>query len=312
MGFNWIKKMLILVASAGLISLSFAPTVKAQVDLPLLGSILAVLTDIDNKLADIDNKVGSILTAFTSYTSAWTNPDTTDTSTTLQGSFNQMGTLMNALNTPSTQLPTLNSNMLGNQGNNVFSANSGSKPTLTAITATSLPYANDLLYSTLLGQPIIGKDTRAGVDSSLNFIQNASGANIYHVMPGGGWNGSVASQQRYQAVYNTIVAATSYNNYVLSNLYTDKTQFSSLQQTLIQESTDQANWFAKVSSENIGVVLRQILMYQSQVFVLLTQMVQLQKQMVSVVAMNTAVSIAGNQMNESTMASSAQGKRPSM
>lgn len=308
MGFNWVKKIFVLATAAILISLSFISPTKAQLDLPALASIISILTDIDHRV----EKLPTALDGLNTYIAAWTNPDTTDTSISLQGNLNQLGSLMNKLNTPSSQLPALDASLLGNQGNNVFSLNSGAKPSLSAITASSFPYANDLLYSTLLGQPIISKDVRAGVDSSLNYVQNASGANIYHVMPSGGWNGPASSQQRYQALYNTLMAATSYNNYLLSNLYSDKTQFSTLQQTLIQESSDQANWFAKVSSENIGVVLRQILMYQSQVFVLLTQMIQLQKQTVSAIAMNTAVAIANNQLNENTLASAAQGKRPQL
>jgi hypothetical protein len=63
-------------------------------------------------------------------------------------------------------------------------------------------------------------------------------------------------------------------------------------------------------SEKIGYVLRQILLYQSQTFVLMTQIVQLQKQMVSAQVMTNATLVAVNQVNERVLAADAQGVQP--
>lgn len=306
MRFNQVKKILILMGAAGMVSLSAISPLRAQAGLGDT-AILAAILDRVNNLPKALEGIGTL-------TAAWMDPDTSDASIAMQGNFSQLGDLLSADTTQSlTTQGSLNTFLLSNNGDNIYSFNAGVDPTTDPgykpVTPKTLPYANDLAFTSVLGTPVI-KETRKGVDSSMNYIMNASGSNIAHVIPGISWQGKIESQRRYQSFYNTVMAATSYNNYILSYYATDKGQFNTLQNTLIKQASDPKTWFAKVSSENIGFVLRQLLMYQSQIFVLLTEVVEGQKQMVSAQAMNTAVLIAINQINEGAMAAYADNKTP--
>jgi hypothetical protein len=315
MRFTSIKKIVILLSAAGVIGLMNISPLKAQ------GSDSIYLQQIAaNTLNTVQllNQVPAMITSLGKFITAWMNPDNSDAATTLQGSFTQLGTLLTSdLTTQNSLQASLNANLLNNDGSNIFNVNVG-KPTATGLaTAKTFWYANDLVYSTLLGTPYFAKDPRNqqkanSVDPALNYIKNASGINIYHVLPNDNWQGTVAAQARYQSYFNTVMAAESFNAYVLSGQYADKNQFNALQTTLIQQASDPAKWFAKVSSENIGFVLRQLLFYQSQAFVLLSQLVQTQKQMVTAQAMTNSTLIAINQINESLLVSSAKGQQASL
>jgi len=294
MRFNRIIKIVILITAAGLASLSVISPVKGQSDPAIIALLRQILQCVNN---------------LPTYISAWTATDNSNTSTTLTGTFQQLGqSLIQGLNTQDTQT-ALNNYLLSNDGNNVnaFDFPQKNKFTGQAPTTDTLPYGNDLVYASLLGSPLFPKDPRGSTDYAMNYILNASGSNLWHQMPQG-FHGKPQTRKIYQAFYNTVMAATTFNNYVLSTNYADsKNPFTPLQQTLITQATDPNAWFAQVGSENIGFVLRQLLMYQSQVFVLLTQMMQLQKQMVSAQAINTAVLMANNSLNEASMAGYASG-----
>lgn len=183
---------------------------------------------------------------------------------------------------------------------------------LTGATRDNLPYANDLVYSSLLGTFFYSTDPRGkppAINPQYNYIKNAAGVTIPHVIPANGWGGSKAEQAKYHAYYNTAMAVESFNAYVLSNQYIDGDQYNELQKKLITQASDPKNWFAEIASEKIGFVLRQLLIYQSQIFVLLTQLVQTQKQMATAQIMTNALLIAGNQANESLLLSRAQAVR---
>lgn len=320
MRFNAIFKTLILVGAAGIVSLSaFSPLIAQSPPPPdggggggggscnqcsILGSILDKVNDLPKALVSLG-----------AFTSAWMDPDGSDATAKMQENFSKLGDFLStdASDSIATQ-NTLNKWMLSNNGNNVYAFNAGMLPSAgegyKPLTPKSIPYANDLSFTTLLGAPIIN-DPRKDVDSMTNYIMNASGSNMYHVTPGNSWQGKEESQRRYQNFYNTVMAATSFNNYILTFYATDKGKYNNLQNALIKQASDPKDWFAKVSSENIGFVLRQLLMYQSQIFVLLTELVETQKQMVSAQAMNTAVLVAMNQINENAMTAYAKGENPS-
>lgn len=249
---------------------------------------------------------------------AWLDPDTSDTTAAMQSSFSQLGKLFSEQNSnQQTLLVKLNSDLLNNSQSGAFnmSFNVPSPMLSPAALAAAIPYANDLVYSTLLNKPFIPKDPRekgksGSVDMAYNYIRNASGINFYHPAPGGNWTGSDAAQSRYQNYYNTVMAAESFNSYILSQQYVDRGQLSELQQQLITQATDSKTWFAVVASENIGFVLRQILMYESQMFVLLAKIFETQKQGVAAQTMTNSLLIAANQLNENMLVSNAQGHQP--
>jgi len=184
---------------------------------------------------------------------------------------------------------------------------------LSGINAGSVPYANDFTYQTLLGQPYFNPDPRIqngeNVNPVFNYIKNAAGLNIVHRTPNRNWKGSDKDKQNYQNFYTTVSAIQTYNAYVLSQLYADASNGNQLtqQQNALMQQASNSDWFAQVASENIGIVLRQILMYNSQVYVLLTQLLQTQKQLLSAQAMTNTLLVLGNQFTEMQLLTKATG-----
>jgi hypothetical protein len=184
------------------------------------------------------------------------------------------------------------------------------------VTASTLPYANDLVYSTLLGQPMLTPDPRnkpgapPTANPALNYIINAGGLSLPHAMPQTGWRGTQYNYQQYMHYYNTVMAAESFNGYVLANQYAESQTNNGLSQAQLSLVTQasSSDWIANVASEQMGMVFRQLLMFESQLYVLMTQMLQTQKQLLIAQAMTNALLIATNQMNEGILASKAQGQ----
>jgi hypothetical protein len=177
------------------------------------------------------------------------------------------------------------------------------------ITAGNPQNLNDLSYTTLLGQPLLSPDPRTGVNASLNYLTNASSLAISYPIPGVGWRGNQQAQKNYIAFYNTLTAIQTFNAYVLSGLYEDSQTLandSSLRSQLITQSTN-ANWFTSVITNDLGWVLRQILLFSSQSYVLMDQLVQTQKQMLATLAMTNSLLIANSGFQATTLISKAQG-----
>lgn len=227
------------------------------------------------------------------YILSWMNPDTSDiTTSVLFPAFNGMQSDLSATLTAQNNMQQqLNSSLFG-----------------------AAPPANvaALTYSSLLG---LGSGTAANpppASPQYSYILNASGMNLQHAAPKN-WTGDQSDRQLYQSYYNTVMAASSFGGYVLSGQYVEAqagNQFTTLQQQLLSQaagSQTTAGWLAQFASENLGVVLKQILMFQSQIFVLLTQSIQLQKQMVTAQVMTNALLIANNQINEGMLLRNAQG-----
>lgn len=181
-----------------------------------------------------------------------------------------------------------------------------------SLTTKILPYANDLTYQTLLGQPVFNPDPRKpengpAPDSAYNYLKNVAGINITHVIPSPSWQGSLADQQKYAALFMTESAIQSYNTYILSQLYSDYSNgnpLSAAQQTLIKQASS-SDWFSQVASESIGIVLRQILMFVSQTYILISQFNDTQKKILETQAMTNTLLILGNQQSEALILRSA-------
>lgn len=168
---------------------------------------------------------------------------------------------------------------------------------------------NDLSYTTLLGTPLLSPDPRSGANASLNYLTNASSLGITYPIPAAGWRGTQEAQKNYSQFYNTFTSIQTYNAYVLSRLYQDSQTMSSdtsLRKQLITQSTNSA-WFTSVITNDLGWVLRQILLYSSQNYVLMDQLVQTQKQMSATLAMTNSLLIANSGFQANTLLSKAQG-----
>lgn len=259
--------------------------------------------------------IQTIFPSLYNFLQSWMSPDDTQATSTFQNSFSQLGQLIIAqMNATSPIMPQINNSLLGSDPN----AN-----------VNTLWYANDLTYSTLLGNPYFQTDPRQkkipGLDPAYNYVLNASGIGVTHIKPytnpqdqstPANWTGSPISRQKYQNYYNTVMAVESFNGYVLGNFYSDiknGNQFNTLQTQLIQQATDAQNWFAQVAGkETLGQVLRQILLFQSQSFILQTQLINLQKQLLTAQVMTNALLIATNVDKEYVMEAYAQGVTPVM
>lgn len=238
-----------------------------------------------------DNTLG-LLTQFNEFALAWLNPDESETTADLQAN------LTNYMNYTWDN----NDTQLSIQQNLLQDYFSSSAP----------PYANDLSYPILLGQPFVSeKDPDKLKASALNYTKYASGLNIKHLLPSQGWAGTKENKDKYENFYKTISAVQTYNVYILSDFYANYA--NGLQLTNVQnELKDQASspdWFKHIASEaSIGILLRQILMFNSQMYLLAIQSLETQKQLIAAIAMTNSLIILGNQFNENNLLDKALGK----
>lgn len=272
------------------------------------GNMLTYLKVIAENTTSIANDMTNYIDVLAT---AWTQPDQTGNTSTLITNLIGIGNLVNTeLTAQVAQQTQLNQDLLGDK-------------------AKSLDNANDLVYSSLLGVPFFKKDPRgSNIDYSYNYIKNAAGMTVPHTAPNNSWQGADNDVDRYQNFYNTVMAIESYNGYILSGQYADKvdpksetsSNLNTLQQSLISwinaaPSADSSggsgggSFLSQVAGEPIGLVLRQLLVVESQVFVLMTQMLQTQKQIATSQAMTNALLVLSNQQYESYLLSKAQGVR---
>lgn len=171
-----------------------------------------------------------------------------------------------------------------------------------------IPNINDLSYSTVVNQPVVAR----GGATPFNYIVNAAGLSAFHAAPSFSWPGNPTDISRYTNYYNTVMAIESFNAYALSSLVADNqngNQVKALQTSLTNQATS-SSWLAEIATEDLGKVLRQILLFESQAYVLQLQSLQVQKQVVTAQTMTNTLLIMGNYENETQMARKAQGLQP--
>jgi hypothetical protein len=186
----------------------------------------------------------------------------------------------------------------------------------TKITPQVLPSANDLVFQSLYGMLYFNPDPRATnnfkPNPPLEYIKNASGVRINHVLPSASWQGKDIHKQRYSGYYPSVSAAQTFNAYIMSQLYADYQnghKLSETQTNLVTQASS-PSWFTQVGSESIGIVFRQILLYNSQVFVLLTRLLDVEKQILTAQAMTNTLLITLNSANEDILVKKASGVIP--
>lgn len=259
------------------------------------GNIEALLTLIWKNTVAILGDVDSL----PNYVANWINPDTSSGTATIQGYFSNasQGYIQEYVANVSNQQSQFMKDFLGADA-----------------TATSFPNANDLTYQTLMGTLYFNPDPRknSSVDPAYNYAKYAAGLNITHARPMGTWRGKSTAIQQYNNYYNSVMAVQSFNAWVMGQAYSNyKTgfPFEKQQWNLIAQASN-SNWFQEVASENIGVVLRQILMYDSQILVALTQLLQTQREQLTAQAMTNTLLVLSNQTTENYLAKDAQGALP--
>lgn len=300
-----VKKTMLPLTAISLVAMTILTPLKAQTIFTGGGggggNIEAYLYQIMQNTYGILQMVDNLPTYMTNLTSlalSWLAPDDTQTTANMQANFATFGNLL------VTDMTAQNATQTRLMGDLFKNAN-----------AQNLPNANDLAYSTLLGMPFYAKDPRnqpnaQQFDPGYEYIKNAAGFNLAHEFPSTATGGQNKDDVlKYANYYDAVMAVESFNGYVLSNAYADYangSQLNSLQTTLVTQASS-SDWFARIATERIGVVLRQLLMYQSQAFVLITQMLQTEKQMLQAQVMTNTLLIAANTNNEKYLYSKASG-----
>lgn len=312
---NWLKKFIALMATALALTVVIVPNLAAQGDSTSLLQLIANNTSgILQQVNTAPSTLSNVLQSLATYITSWTSNDTSKFTTQAQGIFGNIGaSITNSTNAqlgmqpqllatqlsplpPSAPFTTANIKAPSNAPNSILSI---------------LPNVNDLSYASLLGTPPSPKAPNAA-QSPYNYVVNASGITLAHVMPGLNWQGNVSDQAKYRNYYNTIMASESFNAYVLSNQYAQSQNNNGLiaaQNQLISLATS-TNWFTSIASQELGVVLRQILMFESQNYVLMTQFMQIQNQLLAAQVMTNSLLIASAQNTETLLVSKAQGVSP--
>jgi hypothetical protein len=319
---NRTKKIMMGAAAVGVVtafSLTSAP-IRAQIGGDISIILSAIKQDTGNILQAVNNvpsQLNSIIEAVVALNVTWTQPDGTDTSAKLQSSF---ATLADTVSTNNDTRASIQDNLVSSLLRPTTGGGMPDYYTVPAsLTAQNFPYANDMVFQTLLGKPFLNPDPRPktdadgnpiAIDPIYNYIKNAAGLNITHAIPSPQWIGTKDARTKYFNFYTTITAIQTYDAYLLSQLYADFAKGPQLttQQNALMVQASNSDWFAQVASENIGVVLRQILMYNSQIFVMLTQLLQVQKQSLAAQAMTNTLIVIGNQFTESQLLNKATSK----
>lgn len=178
----------------------------------------------------------------------------------------------------------------------------------------AIPYANDLVYSSLFNIPII-PEPRKSVDSPYNYLGNLSGIFIPHKIPNLNWskqNNEDNSIEKYFSYYSTVIAAESFDASVLARLYaSDKNPQESeklkTRMNLVKKASD-PNWFTQIANQELGIVLRQMLLFQAQTYVLLTDLLDTQKQILTAQVIQNSLQIQNGQQTENNLYLTASGK----
>ncbi len=278
------KKIIALSIAFLAMSVALISPAKAETTSEKYLKLIAIYT---YKTADAAYYIEEYIYGILVILNSWILPDETDTSSQLQSNFSKA---TNTLTTNTkTQLDMQTSLIKDFYGRDV--------------TEEITPYANDMTFGSLKGKPYFIKDPRSEkIDLGLNYITNVAGLKLTHIVPGD-WAGTPYAQRKYKAFYTTVSAIQTYNSYILSQLYLDNNGKNSLsdQQTTLIKQASSSDWFTQVASENLGVVFRQMLMYNSQLFVLMTQLLQAQKQMLATLAMTNTLIVIGDSFTENQL-----------
>lgn len=289
------KKIIALLTLSAGVSIVCTLPARAQGDFLMIFYLENIMKFTYGTLVAVNN-LPNYLQPLTELSLAWLSPDKSETTANLQSNFASItDTLKKNSETQSSLLQRLQQDYFG-----------------PSVTKDTLPFVNDLTYSTLMEQPYLSPDPRQANDKNVNptynYLKNAAGLTINHPLPNTGWAGTSDKKQEYINYYSTISAVQTFNGYLLAQLYTNN-QLSKSQTSLIEQASS-SDWFTQVATEDIGIVLRQLLMYNSQVFVMLTQLLQAQRQQLAAQAMSNTMLILNNQNNETMLIKGAQGTLP--
>ncbi|MCL5975536.1 MAG: hypothetical protein M1270_06910 [Gammaproteobacteria bacterium] len=242
------------------------------------------------------NNVPTYLYDLTRMALSWLEPDKSDTSTNMMSQFSTLGS--NILSNQDKQIK-MQQQLIADMYN--VKAETLNDPNISA----SLPIGgiNDISFMTIMGMPPMPKVK----SDPYNYLKNISGFAINHTPPLIGWTGTSENQKIYGAYYHTLMAIQSFNAYILSDLYVNSQSgngLTSAQNALVSQASD-SQWLATIGGEELGKVLRQILMFNSQSYILLTELLRTERQLLAAQTINNTLQILTNMNNEKLMLSKA-------
>lgn len=294
--FNKPKKKIILISTG--IALASALTLSPLLKADTLGgpNYLQQIAQYTNGILQIVDKLPQGLDGLTKLATVFTEPDdqsvTKSVTPIIQaGVTSYSGALLSSLGGQLTLQNQLLQDMFG---------------------PSAVANADDLSFQTLVGIPYSstkpaqkGQATASG--PGYNYVKNAAGMSLTHVVPGS-WSGSKEDQQNYKNYYNTVVAVESFNAYVLSQLYTDATNGAVMQSrnTLLQQASDPKQWLTQMASEDLGYVAREQLIYTSAIYVMLSELLNTEKQLLTAQAMTNTLLVLTGQTNEQILLNKAK------
>lgn len=173
--------------------------------------------------------------------------------------------------------------------------NSGLAPILNGV-----PTLNNVTYTNAIGlPPILGEKSKdpAWVES---FIQSASGSTLYHQKIPKVSPNITNLQKSYLDYFNLTYAVQSFNNYVMSK-YLLKGDETNQQQSALYRKASNTDYLSSIATAPIGHVLRDILLFQSQNYVMTSKLLEVQKEILMSNVMTNALYIAANTQNESAL-----------
>src|SRR3990167_3046346 len=240
------------------------------------------------------NNLPTYLQQLVAFAQSWASPDDSDATAQLQSTISTWSTATQQENgQPLTYLKSLQYDFFGP----LQTTNTNQPQTTTTKQAPA--NVDNLAYSSFLGTPYSqyaksdsSTNPPAPTDAAYKYIQNASGINISHIKPAAGWQGSATDWQNYSNYYDAISAIQTYNAYLFSQAYTDAkngTPLNTLQTSLLQQAS-QSGWF-------------------SQVYVMLTRLVQIQQQALATQATNNSLLVLLNLSQEHDLIGYAKGVR---
>lgn len=169
-----------------------------------------------------------------------------------------------------------------------------------------VPDVNEISFSSLIGVPPVANKP---VDF-YGYVKNAAAVNSVRPVPDSSWEGDDDSKERYKNYYNTVTSIESFDAYVISQIATDSLLKVDQNRNQLLAFATSSDFFSKIATEELGRVLRQILLFTSQSFVVNAELQKNLKEMVAAQAMTNTMLIKLNELNEYNLAKNAKGKDP--
>ena len=170
-----------------------------------------------------------------------------------------------------------------------------------------IPDINEISFSSLIGEPPVEKRS---VDF-YGYVKNAAGFNTIHPIPDSSWEGNDDAKLKYRNYFNTIISVESFSAYILSQLAINSLLKVNETRDQLVNTVSSSGFIAQIATEELGRVFRQILLFESQNFVLNAQIQKRLDEMVSAQAMTNTLLIKLNEGNEFNLLRAAKGTNTS-